>query len=268
MLGRKFKLVSTLHDLIYYRHRNPPSEFNPVIRGIWFLYHLVYWPQRWMLNRADAVATVSETTADQIAEARLTKRPVRVIHNAAEGPSKISRRNRSSQNQLIYMGSFIQYKNVETLITGMGLLPDHKLLLLSRISEKRQVELAELAAEAGADVEFLGGVSDEEYQALLDSSKALVSASLDEGFGIPIVEAMSHGCPVVLSDIEIFEEVAGPAGLRFRAKDPEDFAAKVRMLSDPEVWKLQSKLSLDQAKFFTWEDSAELLVELAEELAG
>lgn len=268
MLGRKFKLVSTLHDLIYYRHRTPPSEFNLVIRAIWFIYHLVYWPQRWMLNRADAVATVSETTADQIKDAGLTKRPVRVIHNAADGPAKVSSRNRSSANQLVYMGSFIEYKNVETLIAGMGLLPEHKLLLLSRISASRRAELADLAERSGASVEFLGGVSDEKYQELLDSSKALVSASLDEGFGIPVVEAMSHGCPVVLSDIEIFEEVAGPAGLRFDPKDPADFAAKVRLLGDPEIWKLQSKLSLDQAKFFTWDDSAELLVELAEELTS
>lgn len=268
MLGRNFKLVSTLHDLIYYRHRTPPSEFNPIIRAIWFIYHLVYWPQRWMLNRADAVATVSETTAGQIARAKLTKRPVRVIHNAADGPSKISKRNRSSQNQLIYMGSFIEYKNVETLIAGMGLLPDHELLLLSRISDKRKAELAEMAQQFGANIKFVGGVSDDEYQQLLDNAKALVSASLDEGFGIPVVEAMSHGCPVVLSDIDIFEEVAGPAGLRFQPKDAKDFAQKVRMLSDPDVWKLQSQLSLDQAKFFTWDDSAELLVELAEELAS
>lgn len=268
MLGRKFILISTLHDLIYYRHRTPPSHFNPIIRAIWFVYHLFYWPQRLLLNAADAVATVSETTAEQIRDHRLTKRPVHVIHNAAEGPAKIRRKNRSGSRQLIYMGSFLEYKNVETLIRGMGLLPEHSLALLSRISPERKAELTELARSVGASVQFLEGVSDSQYQDLLDESMALVSASLDEGFGIPVVEAMSHGCPVVLSDIPIFEEVAGPAGLRFGPCDPIDFANKVILLQDPEIWSLQSKLGLDQAKFFTWEDSAELLVELAEDLTA
>jgi len=267
-LGREFKLVSTLHDLIYYRHRTPPGQFNFLVRAGWFLYHLSYWPQRFMLNRADAVATVSETTAEQIAQHRLTKKPVHVIHNAADAPARASRRNRSSSKQLVYMGSFIEYKNVETLIRGVGLLGDHNLKLLSRIGERRKAELAELANSVGASVEFLGGVSDEQYHRLLDESKALVSASLDEGFGIPVVEAMSHGCPVVLSDIDIFEEVAGPAGIRFSQLDPESFAAAVRRLDDPSIWKLQSGLGRDQAKFFTWEDSAQLLVELAEELTS
>ena len=267
-LGRKFKLVSTLHDLIYYRHRTPPGQFNALIRAVWYLYHLVYWPQRMLLNRSDAVATVSETTAGQISMHRLTRRPVHVIHNAADGPGIRSRKNRSAAKQLVYMGSFIEYKNVETLIRGVGMLPDHKLMLLSRISESRKTELSNMAAAVNADVEFLDGVTDADYEKLLNESKALVSASLDEGFGIPVVEAMSHGCPVVLSDIEIFEEVAGPAGLRFDPLDPSSFAECVKRLDDPDVWKLQSGLGVDQAKFFTWEDSAQLLVELAEELTA
>lgn len=268
MLGRKFKLVSTLHDLIYYRHRNPPGQFNFAIRIIWVLYHLSYWPQRWMLNRADAVATVSETTEEQMLEARLTKRPIRVIHNAALWPERSGNQKRHGSRTLIYMGSFIDYKNVETLIRGMAELPDHELLMLSRISDERKEELSQLAREMNANVKFLSGVTDQEYEELLFSAKALVTASLDEGFGIPVVEAMSHGCPVVVSDIAIFEEVAGPAGLRFSPENPSEFAAQVRRLDDPQVWQLQSKLGVDQAKFFTWDDSAELLLELAEDLVS
>ena len=56
--GRKFKLVLTLHDLIYYRHRTPPKEFNPLVRAVWWLYHLSFTPQRLVLNGADGVVTV------------------------------------------------------------------------------------------------------------------------------------------------------------------------------------------------------------------
>ena len=267
-LGRNFKLVYTLHDLIYYRHRTPPSNFNPLIRSIWFLYHLSYWPQRRLLNMADAVATVSETTRDQMLRHRLTKRPIYVIHNAAEAPERVEKANRHASNILVYMGSFIGYKNVETLIRGMGHLPDHKLVLLSRITADRKAELQSLAEECGAQVQFENGVSKDEYHEWLHAAKALVSASKDEGFGIPVVEAMERGCPVILSDIPIFDEVAGPAGLRFAATDSVAFAEQVKRLGDKRDWKLHSDLGLSQAEFFTWEDSAELFLELCEELAG
>src|SRR5690606_41178467 len=61
--GRDYALVLTLHDLIYYRNRTPPPEFALPIRVLWRLYHLAWWPQRVLLNRADAVVTVPETTA-------------------------------------------------------------------------------------------------------------------------------------------------------------------------------------------------------------
>ena len=64
--GRKFKLVLTVHDLIYYRHPAPPPNFSWPVRALWRLYHLVYWPQRILLNRSDAVVTVSQTTKQLI----------------------------------------------------------------------------------------------------------------------------------------------------------------------------------------------------------
>jgi glycosyltransferase involved in cell wall biosynthesis len=138
--------------------------------------------------------------------------------------------------------------------------------LLSRISDLRKRKLQNLANKFSARIRFENGVTDEQYYQWLYRAKALVSASLDEGFGIPVVEAMARGCPVVLSDIQIFEEVAGPAGLRFAPFSEIGFAEQIKRLSDKNTWKLQSALGLDQAQFFTWQDSAELLIELAEEL--
>jgi glycosyltransferase involved in cell wall biosynthesis len=267
-IGRKFKLIYTLHDLIYYRHRTPPADFNFFVRFIWFIYHLSYWPQRRILNMADAVVTVSETTKDQMLINKLTKRPIHVIHNAADAAERFEKTPRHDSKQIVYMGSFIGYKNVETLIRGMKYLPDHILVLLSRVSDRRKAQLQKLADRSNARVQFENGVSDEDYHKWLYRVKALVSASLDEGFGIPIVESMARGCPVVLSDIQIFEEVAGPAGLRFPPFNEVAFSEQIKRLSDRRTWKLQSELGLDQAQFFTWEDSAELLVELSEKLAS
>lgn len=264
---RKYKLVLTLHDLIYYRHSTPPPGFNAAIRLIWRLYHLVYWPQRLLLNRADAVATVSRTSKRLIEEYKLTKRPVTVIYNAAgslngdyqHAPPK--QRPRELQS-LVYMGSFMDYKNVEVLINGMKHLPDYELQLLSRITTERRAELEALIDPAGGKVIFHNGVSENDYHNQLDKAVALVTGSQDEGFGIPLVESMSRGVPVVVSDIEIFREIGGRAAIFFDQNDATAFSNAVKKLESNPRWMDRSNLSMRQAEEFNWDKSAAELIEL------
>lgn len=263
---RNFKLVLTLHDLIYYRHRTPPAYLNPIVKLGWWLFHLSYLPQRLVLNKADSVVTVSRTTRNEIVKHRLTKRPIHVVYNAADPVEIMPEGNRHNQRTLIYMGSFIGYKNVETLIQGAGLLKEHKLILLSRISSKRKAELKALANMVGANIEFRNGVTKTEYGDLLASAQALVSASLDEGFGIPLVEAMERGTPIVVSNLEIFREIGQEAALRFIATDPQAFANEVLRLNDANNWDWYSNLALSQAKGFSWERSAQALFEVLQQL--
>lgn len=264
--GRKYKLVLTLHDLIYYRHRKPPKDLNILVQLIWRLYHLSYLPQKLLLNRADAIATVSETTKKLIELNKLTKRKVGVVYNAAPGEIAANARRFPTSQKLIYIGSFMPYKNVETLIRGVALLPDFELNLLSKIDASRKAELSALAEDLDARVVFHGGISDSDYLSLLRDSFALVTASKDEGFGIPLVEAMQQGTPVVVSDLEIFREVAGSAGLYFKADSPVDFAKKVEELTELATWEKVSKDSLAQAKRFNWADSADSLLKLFREI--
>ena len=264
-MGRKYKLILTLHDLIYYRHPTPPPSFNVGIRALWRVFHLVYWPQRMLLNRADAVATVSQTTKDLISKHRLTKRPVSVVYNAAETAEKPRiERNSAPSKKLVYMGSFMEYKNVETLIRGMALLPDFELVLLSRVAPERRVDLESL--DAIGNVKFRNGVSEMEYIDEIDSSFALVSASKDEGFGIPLVESMNRGTPIIVSDIEIFREIGESAASYFNFESPEEFANQVRNLDNPASWKAASLAALERAKNFSWEASADALLKMVEKL--
>ena len=264
-LGRKFKLILTVHDLIYYRHPTPPPSFSFFVRALWRLYHLTFWPQRLLLNRSDAIVAVSETTKNLIEKHKLTKRPVNVVYNAAEdAPSDASPRQAPKTKSLVYMGSFMDYKNVELLISGMNLLQDFELRLLSRVTPARRAELEKLIP-AGANVTFLNGVSEEEYQAELDKSFALVTASKDEGFGIPLVEAMALGIPIVVSNIEIFKEIGAKAGIYFDPESPESFAAAVRNL-EGKNWHEASKEAIVQAKNFSWSKSAKSLLKTIQSL--
>ncbi|RPF22632.1 glycosyltransferase family 4 protein [Myceligenerans xiligouense] len=260
--GRNYRLVLTLHDLIYYRNPMPPRDLPGPVRLLWRLFHLAWWPQRVLLNRADAVVTVSGTTAGLIAGKRLTRRPVTVVPNAAEPvPEQEAGLEREPRTgTLVYMGSFMPYKNVETLARAVALLPGHELHLLSRAPEAARERLTALAG-AGRLV-FHDGVSDEEYRRLLRGATALVSASRDEGFGIPLVEAMLLGTPVVVSDIPVFREVAGEAGAFVPPDDAEGFAAEVRALDEPGVWEKRSAAAVERAARFSWPRSAETLAAL------
>lgn len=269
-LGRRYKLVLTLHDLIYYSHPKAPTFLPLHVRIAWRLFHLSFYPVRVLLNRADAVVTVSNTSKAQIVQKRLTKREVHVIYNApgtsgqelTYSPSPAS----ALRKRLVYMGSFMEYKNVECLVSAMQFLPEFELVLLSRIAEGRQDELRQLAGATNDRIIFRNGVSDLEYAKELSGAFALVSASKDEGFGIPLVEAMQHGCPIVVSETPIFREIAGEAGRFFDPKRPRDFADTIERLRDSDQWQNASSQSKERAAAFSWDSSASDLLKVLVQL--
>lgn len=263
-VGRKYKLILTLHDLIYYKHPTAPPFLSLPVRIIWRIYHLNFWAARMLLNRSDAVVTVSETSKQLIQKHKLTVKPVHVIYNAPDSTAAnaigAAPKSLRGRKQLVYMGSFMKYKNVECLVRALSNLPEHELVLLSKISPDRRSELKALAGAAGERIIFRDGVSDAEYAQTLAGAFALVSASKDEGFGIPLVEAMAHGIPLVISDIPIFREVAKEAGQYFDPTDPETFVSCVRNLSDSQTWEIASTSAKLRATSFDWDESAGALI--------
>ncbi|WP_400158983.1 glycosyltransferase family 4 protein [Arthrobacter sp. BPSS-3] len=262
--GRKYALILTLHDLIYYEHPAPPGFLPAPVRVLWRLYHKAFWPQRVLLNRADVVATISATTEALMAKYRLTRRPVRIVGNAPQPGLTPRDPGAAAEKTLLYMGSFMPYKNVEPMVRGMAELPEMTLHLLSRITPERRAEL-EALVPAGANVVFHNGITDEEYETLLARTTALVSLSKAEGYGLPLVEAMSHGTPVIASDIPIFREVGSDVVSYVDPSSPADFAAAVRDLEDPALWKDRSVRSVHRAAEFSWDESARRLLAAAEE---
>lgn len=261
--SRRYALVLTVHDLIYYRHGRPPRNLPAPVRALWRLYHLAWWPQRLLLNRADAVVTVSDTTAALIAEHHLTRRPVTVVPNAADPlPAAVG----GAGGRLVYMGSFMPYKNVDVLVRAAARLPEHELHLMSRISPVERARLTALAP--GARLVFHDGASDAQYAAVLRGATALVTASRDEGFGIPLVEAMSVGTPVVVSDIPVFREVGGTAATYVDPDDVDGFVAAIRTLDDPGVRAVRGAVARDRAAHYSWAASARTLLDLLHHTAA
>ncbi|OYW86464.1 mannosyltransferase [Candidatus Saccharibacteria bacterium 32-49-10] len=261
--GRDYKQILTLHDLIYYRHRTPPHNLAWPIKIGWYLYHLTYWPQRLTLNAADAIVTVSQTSKRSIERVRLTKRPIFVAPNAPQpfAPIPVP----ETIKNLVYMGSFMEYKNVESLIRALQWLPGKTLHLLSKISPTRKAELQRLIP-SGRRVVFHNGVSDEEYREILSDQAALVSASIDEGFGIPVVDALKMGVPVAVSNIEIFHEVAGEGAVFFNPHQPKQIAETIKQLDDFKLRHQKIDLGRQHAAQFDWQQSAKIVLEAAQSL--
>ena len=264
-LGRRFKLILTLHDMIYYKHRLPPPQAKGFVRPVWRLFHLWYWPQRLVLNRADIVATVSLTSRDEITAAKLTKRPLIVVSNAARDLSPLLTKpvvqyNHPPKN-LVFMGTPLPYKNPETLIKAMEYLPGRTLHICSKISQSRQDQLTTLIPN-NAKVIFHGGITDEEYAALLADDAIMVSASLAEGFGLPLAEALMLGVPAVVSERGFFREIAGWEGAVYAdPTNPAIFADAVTRLDDFDVRQRYIAGGKFAVSKFTWNKSASVLLE-------
>lgn len=263
--GRRFALVTTVHDLIYYTNRTPPRNLPWPVRLLWRLYHLSWGPQRLLLRSSDAHVAVSETTRALMLAHRLTPHAIAVVPDAVDDAVAV-RDSPPTTRDLVYMGSFMPYKNVELIVRAMHLLPGYHLHLLSRASSDDRARL-EALAPAGS-LTFANGVSDEDYLRLLGAAVALVSASRNEGFGLPLIEAMVVGTPVVVSDIPVFREIGADAATFFDPDDPESYAAAVRTLEPPEEWMRRSRLSVDVAASYRWNTSAQTLLEVLRAAAG
>jgi glycosyltransferase involved in cell wall biosynthesis len=260
---RHYALVTAVHDLIYYKHRLPPRDLSWPVRVLWRGYHLWWGFQRALLKKADAHVVDSETTRELMVLHRLTYNPTHVLLLGTEHEKTPPRRTMPSTRNLVYMGSFMPYKNVDLLVRALASLPGYRLQLMSRISDEEKERLTQMAPDGA--IEFFNGATDEQYRNALMNAFALVSGSKDEGFGLPVVEGQALGAPAVLSDTEIFREIGGEPAVYFDPESVESLVSALRVLEDPAEWKRRSRASVEWVKRYNWPDAAALLLRVLTE---
>ena len=178
---------------------------------------------------------------------------------------------------LFVPGGFDSRKNFERLLDAFSQLPEsvresHQLVITGRLDSGRIKILRDISAEHGLSQEELlltGYVSDEELLALYRSAALFVFPSLNEGFGLPVLEAISCGAPTIASNTSSLPEVVGNAEALF---DPTDAGAisetMARGLTDADYRERLLASGLHQAKQFSWERTATLTLKSLEGLAG
>lgn len=266
-LGRRFGLVTTIHDLTYYEFPAAPPSMPWFVRGAWWLYHQSYLPERLLLRGSDATVAITETTRQSMLEHRLTRSEPAIVGNGA--PGAIAARPRTAgarTRELVYMGAMLPHKSVDTIVRAMTRLPEYELHVCSRIADAERARLERLAP--AARIVWHNGIDDDDYAVLLARAFALVSASRAEGFGIPVVEAGALGTPQVLTDLPVFHEVAGEGAAYFAPLDAAALATAVRALEPVEAWERASAAALDAAGRWSWDRSAEELVRVLDAVAA
>jgi len=179
------------------------------------------------------------------------------------------------ESYLLYVGSLKRYKNVSTLLKAFAMLrarrdiPQRLLILGDTAQGKRELagECAKLGISARTD--FVPYVAQELLPKVYAAADVLVMPSKIEGFGLPVLEAMACGTPVVSSRAASLPEVGGEAVVYFDPHSPEDLAEAIeRVLNSKELRENLRAKGLERAARFTWKDSVEKHVEVYQAVLG
>jgi glycosyltransferase involved in cell wall biosynthesis len=270
-LNRGDQIAVTLHDTVPWTH---PETLTP--RGVSWHKAMARRAERY----ADAIVVPTHAVADQLAEIIDFGDRVRVIGGATSPrlvpPSDGDARAAElalPERYVMAVGTLEPRKGLGRLIRAMASVPELPLLVAGP-DGWGGVDVAELAREAGIAserVRFLGYLDDADLALALQRASVFVYPSLAEGFGLPVLEAMSMGTPVIHSDVPALVEVAADASVIVPLDDEPTFVERLaaeitRVASDPLLAKQLGVTGQDRARAYSWRASAEKVWQLHADL--
>jgi glycosyltransferase involved in cell wall biosynthesis len=281
LLGRGLPCatVVTIHDLMWLEHVTK-VDAQPLLRRVRAGFYQT--GMRYALRRATRLIAVSQATADRIqAVWPESAGRVRVIHNAA-GPAfaaptdpEASQRRAaeligSAAPYYLVVGKNEPYKAHQLALQAFArdARPGELLVLVQRT--RRGAGLSRLAQELGiADrLRWLPTLSEAQLVTVLQAARALLQPSLIEGFGLPVLEAMAAGCPVIASDTPALVEVLGGAGLHAAVGDAAGLAAAINRLRSGSLRDELRARGFERARAFSWDVAARQTLEVYREAAA
>ena len=274
-LGMSIPKVSMVHDVAYLRY---PEHLQPRIRAFY---------KKWMgryLAYTDHIITVSEFSKREIiAGYNIPADKISVVYNGitdaykpiSEEQKKHTRdRYTNGKPYFVYLGAIHPRKNILTLVKAFEHFKsshpsEHQLVLAGRASWHTEEVFKAIAESKWKDsIHLPGYIATAEATTLVASAEAMIYPSLYEGFGLPLVEAMACGVPVICSNVSSLPEVAGNAALLFDPLDAGQLAHHMEKLSTDEVLRKELiTLGTQRSKYFSWDNAAKQVYEVLERFA-
>ncbi|MDQ6711500.1 MAG: glycosyltransferase family 4 protein [Candidatus Dormibacteraeota bacterium] len=269
------RFVTTIHDLFSYRFPGIHSGVIPRTANHLLIANAVY--------RAGAIITPSQATADEVGRQfpRVRQR-IQPIAEAADSRFSAVRNPAAEASWLhyyritppyiLYLGQWKTYKNVPLLIEAYrrvrAVRPDCQLVLAGDDPRHPEVPAAADRLPAGSVV-LPGRLADDAVPELYRAAAAVVLPSRAEGFGLPVLEALACGVPIVCSDIPVLRELADGVAIFGDPADPASFAEGILTALGRTPGDEAARLGLDRAGEYSWRKAAEQTVAIYERvLAG
>ena len=264
--NKKVKNIVTVHDFVY-------EKFDSGLRK-----HVHLLQKKHALKAADVIICVSQNTKEDLLSYHpaLGEKEIRVIYNGVstdfcphkEGADALS--NRNNAPYLLYVGGRFAHKNfnaaLQLLLTPAANKMGLKLKVVGggALTDKEQ----ELISHLGLlnKVSHTGHVSSKELNMLYNLAFAFIYPSLYEGFGIPPLEAMAAGCPVICSNISSIPEVVGQAGLLFDPTQIESVEPYLEKLQHRDYRQQIVRNGLEHSAQFSWHKTGQQTLSLYKEL--
>lgn len=265
--------VATIHDTVPWTH---PHTLTP--RGVRWHKAMARRAHRF----ADAVVVPTHAVADELSERFDFGDRLRVIGGAVSRDLTVPADANAVADELglpeayaLSIGTLEPRKGIEPLIQAMGHpdAPDIPLLIVGPAGWG-DVSIADIVARENLPedrVRSLGFVSDQQLAVLLQRATVFVFPSLAEGFGLPVVEALSLGTPTIISDTPALVEVAADAAAVVARDDPEHYPERLaqamyQIVNDVELSTRLGVVGIDRSHAFSWSDSADKVWQLHADL--
>ncbi len=262
------RLVLTVHDLAFAKY----PETAPLMTRRWLA------RLERALGQAAEVIVVSEATRIDLLDRypipaeRVTVVPHGVDHRVFrpapdEEVTRVRGKFRLHGDYLVFVGGIEPRKNLPALVRAFSRVPGRPGLVIAGSGvpwnpegwDALRPQLEALSSEVRGRITFTGYVSEEDKVALLGGARGLVLPSRYEGFGLPVLEAMACGTPVLTSEVSALPEIAGDAALLVDPEDEEAIADGMRrILEDDELSARLRESGLAQAAAFSWDRTAHL----------
>ncbi len=246
------------------------------------LYQLINWT-KYSAKNARKIFTISNFSRDDIIKT-YEKRPEDVVTTylgikeikdsglKIKDMDELEKKFKITKPYILFVGTLQPRKNIVRLIEAFSKIKD-KTVKLIVVGKKGWLweEIIQAPEKFGVleRVKFLDFVKDEDLPGLYKNALCFVLPSLYEGFGLPVLEAMKYGCPVLVSNVSSLPEVGGDAAVYFNPQNTDEITQQLdKVLSDEELRKEMVKKGYNQVKQFSWEKAASETLRVLEELGG